>query len=133
VSVLSFGCGSMRELGGIPGGELPAVGLAVAAAVVLAALLALCAQSKASEPDEKQTSGFGSTTITADTHSSKYSPLLRESPMPYSAIPPGMPGSVSHYSAQAHVPYGIPFEPDPGVCWLRTRAQLAASATRTHL
>ena len=82
----------MREAGATGAGEMPFVVLAAVAAVVVAALLAVCAQ-KSSKSSDKQTLPYSTTTGTSGLTGSRYSPPGAGPPMPYSPIPPGMPGA----------------------------------------
>lgn len=106
----------MRELDVATGGELPAVALLVVSAVVLTALLSLCAQ-KSSVTDEKQWMRQ-STTGTTDTRSSpsgyRYSP--GGGVVPYVQLPPGIPGPPPFTLPCEHPQptYGLPPEPEPG-------------------
>ena len=101
----------MREAGATGAGEMPFVVLAAVAAVVVAALLAVCAQ-KSSKSSDKQTLPYSTTTGTSGLTGSRYSPPGAGPPMPYSPIPPGMPGA--QYGHQPPI-YG--HEPEPGTAW----------------
>lgn len=102
----------MREAAAIGAGEMPFVLLAVVAAALVVALLAVCAQ-KTSKSDDRPPVPYSTTTGTSGLTGSRYSPPGELPPMPYSPIPPGMPGA--QYGHQPPV-YG--HQSEPGAAWI---------------